>query len=93
MKSVVVFLRETGIRLIIYLDVLLIFNNLLNQPEFIEDLFQMFGLIVNNKKNQCRRKAMFLGLAISVTTMEVIPPKQQIVWVNELYFLLFAKQL
>ena len=55
MKPVVAFLRERRIKLIIYLDDLLVLCNCqdtqIKQMEFIMDLFQMLGLIINNKKS------------------------------------------
>lgn len=75
MKPVVAFLRERGIRLIIYLDDLLILCNcrdmLLSQLELIKDLFQTLGLLINNKKSQLEpsQEIVFLGLTISTTAM------------------------
>ena len=74
MKSVVKFLRERGIRLIIYLDDLLFQcscqNTLLNQMEFIRDLVQMLGLIINNKSQmEPVQEIMLLGLVVSTSAM------------------------
>ena len=59
MKPVVAFLSEREVRLIIYLDDLLILcncrNTLLNQLELIKGLFQTLGLLINKKKSHLRR--------------------------------------
>ena len=84
MKPVVAFLRERGIRLIIYLDDLLILCNcqdtLLSQLELIKDLFQTLGLLINNKKSQLEpsQEIVFLGLTISTITMQVSLPKEKV---------------
>jgi len=89
MKPVVAFLRERGIRLIIYLDDMIILCNcretLTNQLEFIRDLFQELGLLINNKKSQLvpSQEIVFLGLEISTVTMQVSLPKEKVVRIRQ----------
>jgi len=89
MKPVVAFLRERGIRLIIYLDDILLLcscqDTLINQLEFIRDLFQVLGLLINSKKSQLEpsQEIVFLGLAISTITMQVSLPKEKVVRIQQ----------
>ena len=89
MKPVVAFLRERGIRLIIYLDDLLILCNcrdtLLSQLELIKDLFQTLGLLINNKKSQLEslQEIVFLGLTISTIAMQVSLPKEKVTRIQQ----------
>ena len=88
-KPVVAFLRERGIRLIIYLDDLLFLgscrNTLLNQMEFVRDLFQTLGLIINDKKSQMEpvQEIVFLGLTVSTLAMQVSLPKEKMARVQQ----------
>ena len=89
MKLVVALLRETGIRLIVYLDDILILcrcrDTLINQLRFVRDLFQVLGLLINEKKSQLdpSQETVFLGLAISTTTMQVSLLKEKVAWIQQ----------
>ena len=89
MKLVVALLRERGIRLIVYLDNILILcsclNTLINQLRFVRDLFQVLGLLINEKKSQLdpSQEIKFLGLAISTTTMQVSLPKEKVARIQQ----------
>ena len=67
MKPVVAFLREKGIRLIIYLDDILVMcesqEELTKQVNLIQDLFAVLGLTINIKKSQLSpvQELVFLG--------------------------------
>jgi len=82
MKPVVAFLRERGIRLIIYLDDLLVLCNcphiLMSQVSFIKDLFQALALLINDKKSQLTptQDIVFLGLRVSKIQMKVSSPRR-----------------
>ena len=56
MKPVVAFLKEKGMRLIIYLDDILVMcecqEELTRQVNLIQDLFSVLGLTINSKKSQ-----------------------------------------
>ena len=71
MKPVVAFLRERGIKLINYLDDLLIISScpeiLLAQINLIRELFQILGLIINETKSQMTptQEIVFLGFHLS----------------------------
>ena len=86
-----------GIRLIIYLDDLLIFCNcqdtLLSQLELIKDLFQTLGLLINNKKSQLEpsQEIVFLGLTILTTAMQVSLPKEKVTWIQQEAGLMHSK--
>ena len=85
MKPVVALLRERGIRLIIYLDDLLILCDcpkaLKIQVALIKDLFQSLGLLINEKKLQLipTQEIVFLGLGVSTSQLEVSLPKEKVV--------------
>ena len=89
MKPVVALLRERGIRLIVYLDDILIMcscqDTLVNQLRFVRDLFQVLGLLINEKKSQLdpSQEIVFLGLAISTTTMQVSLPKEKVAQIQQ----------
>ena len=89
MKPVVAFLRERGIRLIIYLHDLLILCScqdiLIKQLEFIKDIFSDVCLIINDKKSQLElsQELVFLGLAISTVTIQVSLPKEKVVQIQQ----------
>ena len=53
---------------------------MINQLEFIRDLFQMLGLLINNKKSQLEpsQEIVFLGLAISTISMKVSLSKEKV---------------
>ena len=97
MKPVVAFLRERGIRLIIYLDDLLIScscrDTLLSQLELIKDLFQTLGLHINNKKSQLEpsQEIVFLGLTISTIAMQVSLPKEKVTRIQQEARLIHSK--
>ncbi|XP_065894060.1 uncharacterized protein [Dysidea avara] len=84
MKPVVAFLRERGIRLIIYLDGLIIFCNnqetLTHQLTLVQELFQSLGLTINYKKSQLipTQELVFLGLLISTVNMTISLPKEKL---------------
>ena len=84
MKPVVAFLRERGIRLIIYLDDILVLCNsretLLSQLSLTKDLFQCLGLTINLKKSQLEptQEIVFLGLHLSTLSMQVSLPTEKI---------------
>jgi len=50
--------------------------------EFIRDLFQGLDLLINNKKYEFEptQEIVFLGLAISTITMQVLLPKEKVDW-------------
>ena len=89
MKPVVALLRERGIRLIVYLDDILILcscrDTLINQLRFVRDLFQVLGLLINEKKSQLdpSQEIVLLGLAISTTTMQVSLPKEKVARIQQ----------
>ena len=89
MKPVVALLRERGIRLIVYLDNILIlcscWDTLINQLRFVRDLFQVLGLLINEKKSQLdlSQEIVFLGLAISTTTMQVSLPREKVARIQQ----------
>ena len=89
MKPIVAFLRERGIRLIVYLDSLLFLGNywktLLNQMVFVRDLFQTLDLIINDKKSKMEtvQEIVFLGLAVSTLAMQVSLPKEKMACVQQ----------
>jgi len=80
MKLVVAFLKERGIRLIIYLSDLLVLCNcpdiLRSQVSFIKDVFQALGLLINDKKSQLTptQDIVFLGVRVSTIQMKVSLP-------------------
>ena len=80
----VAFLRERGIRLIIYLDNILACcsnkETLLSQLNLIKDLFQCLGLTINLKKSQLQptQEIVFLGLHLSTLSMQVPLPTEKI---------------
>jgi len=84
MKPVVAFLRERGIKLIIYLDDLIIFCNnwemLTHQLTLVQELFHSFRLTITYKKSQLipTQELTFLGLMISTTSMTVSLPKEKL---------------
>ena len=84
MKPVVALLRERGIRLIIYLDDILVLCNsretLLSQLSLTKDLFQCLGLTINLKKSQLEptQEIVFLGLHLSTLSMQVSLPTEKI---------------
>ena len=67
-KPVVAFLRQAGIRLIIYLDDLINFcynrEMLTHLLTLIQELFHLLGLAINYKKSQLipTQEIVFLGL-------------------------------
>ena len=83
MKLVVALLRERGIRLIVYLEDILILcscrDTLINHLRFVRDLFQVLGLLIDEKKSQLdpSQEIVLLGLAISATKMQVSLPKEK----------------
>ena len=88
MKLVVALLRERGIKLIVYLDILILCScryTLINQLIFVRDLFQVLGLLINEKKSQLEpsQEIVFLGLAISTTTMQVSLPKEKVARIQQ----------
>ena len=83
-KPLVALLRESGIRLTVYLDDILILcscqDTLINQLKYIRDLFQVLELLIINKKFQREpaQEIVFLGLTISTTTMQVLLPRKKV---------------
>ena len=83
MKPVVAFLRERGMRLIIYLDDMLVICN--SQEELREnvllmkDLFGVLGLTINEKKSQLEpsQEIAFLGYQLSTVTMTISLPMEK----------------
>lgn len=84
MKPVVAFLRERGVRLIIYLDDILILSDdqlkLNRQLSLIRELFQALGLVINEEKSQFQptQEIVFLGFRISTKTMTISLPTDKI---------------
>ena len=84
MKPVVASLRERGIRLIIYLDDILVLSKnrvtLIAQLSLIQNLFQSLGLTINLKKSQLEptQDIVFLGLQISTLTMQISLPIEKL---------------
>ncbi len=83
MKPVVAFLRGFGIRLIIYFDDLLIFNDsfsgLLRDLKTVVDLLESLGFIVNYKKSVTTPQEImeYLGVVINSITLEFsLPPEK-----------------
>ena len=80
MKPVVAFLREKGMRLIIYLDNILVMcecqEELTRQVNLIQDLFSVLGLTINSKKSQLSpvKELVFLGHQISTAQMRIVLP-------------------
>ena len=74
------FPERGGIRPIIYLDDLLILcscrDTLINQLELVRDLFQMLGLLINNKKSQLEPSQEIVSR--SSISMRVSPPKEKV---------------
>ena len=89
MKPVVALLRERGIRLIVYLDDILILcscrDTLINQLKFVRDLFQVLGLLINKMESQLEpsQEIVFLGLAISTITKQVSLPKDKVARIQQ----------
>ena len=83
MKPVVAFLRERGIKLIIYLDDLLIISSspeiLLAQINLSRDLFQSLGLVINETKSQTTptQEIVFLGFHLSSAKMTISLPQEE----------------
>ena len=84
MKPVVAFLREKGMRLIIYLDDILVMcecqEELTRQVILIQDLFSVLGLTINSKKSQLSpvQELVFLGHQISTAQMRIVLPWEKI---------------
>ena len=82
-KPVVAFLRERGIKLIIYLDDLLIISScpeiLSVQINLIRDLFQILGLIINETKSQMTptQEVVFLGFHLFISKMTISLPQEK----------------
>ena len=89
MKPVVAFLKERGIRLIIYFDDLLVLCNctdiLRSQVSFKKDLFQALGLLINDKKSQLTptQDIVFLGPRVSTIQMKFSLPKEKLVQIQK----------
>ena len=83
MKPVVAFLRKRGIKLIIYLDDLLIISSspeiLLAQFNLIHNLFQILGLVINEIKSQTTptQEIVFLGFHLSSVEMTISLPQEK----------------
>ena len=83
MKPVVAFLRERGMRLIIYLDDILVISSSQEEAReyvlLIRDLFSSLGLINNEKKSQLvpSQEVVFLGYLISTVTMNISLPSEK----------------
>ena len=84
MKPVVAFLRERGIRLINYLDDLLIISSslqsLTTQINLIQELFQALGLVINENKSHMvpTQEIVFLGFHLSLIAMTISLPQEKI---------------
>ena len=84
MKPVVAFLRERRIRLIIYLDDLLIISSspqsLTTQINLIQELFQALGLVINKNKSHMvpTQEIVFLGFHLSSIAMTISLPQEKI---------------
>ena len=82
MKPIVAFLRERGIRLIIYLDDLLIISSspqsLTTQINLIQELFQALGLVIKENKSHMvpTQEIVFLGFHLSLIAMTISLPQQ-----------------
>ena len=83
MKPVVSFLRERGMRLIIYLDDILVISSSQEEAReyvlLIRDLFSSLGLIINEKKSQLvpSQEVVFLGYLISTVTINISLPSEK----------------
>ena len=83
MKPVVTFLRERVIRVIIYLDdLLVIFNNpqpLTSQINLIQELLQALSLVINKNKSHVvpTHVIVFSRLHLSSVTMTISLPQEK----------------
>jgi hypothetical protein len=84
MKLVIGFLRQHGIRLIIYLDDMLIFcrhqKQLEDSMQLVINLFQSLGLLINFKKSMVKpvQQIEFLGFTICSRTMQIYLPQEKV---------------
>ena len=84
MKRVVAFLREKGLRLIIYLDDILVMcecqEELTRHVNLMQDLFSVLGLTINSKKSQLPpvQELRFLGHQVSIAQMRIFLPQEKI---------------
>ena len=84
MKPVVAFLRERDMRLIIYLDDILMLGvdpaSLNTQLCLLQELFQALGLVINREKSQLRptQEITFLGFQISTKSMSISLPAEKL---------------
>ena len=83
LRPVVAYLRSLGIRLIIYLDDLLILNGsisgLLHDLKIVIDLLELLGFIINCKKSVFTPQQLmeYLGMLIDSTKLEFsLPPEK-----------------
>ena len=80
MKPVLAFLKQRDIRLIIYLNDLIIFHNDWEMLTYQLTLIQELGLTINCKKSQIipTQEIVFLGLMISTISMTASLPKEKL---------------
>lgn len=81
MKPVVAYLRQQGIRLIIYLDDILVLNQskerLVEQLAVVSNLLVSLGFVLNQEKSQLTpaQELEFLGLLIDSTSLSLSLPR------------------
>lgn len=92
LKPVFSFLRERGIRLIVYLDDILILNQsrsgILKDLETVVNLLQFFGFIINHAKSVTSPQQFleYLGLVIDSNKLSLSLPRGKIDSVTKLCF-------
>ena len=84
MKPLVAYLRSLGIRLVIYLDDMLILaqtkEELLKWRSIVLDLLENLGFLINYKKSEFEptQSLIFLGFLINSVQMEISLPREKV---------------
>ena len=84
MKPVVTYLRSLGIRMVVYLDDMIILarsrDELLKWRSIVLDLLENLGFLINYLKSELEptQILVFLGFQINTVTMEIKLPKEKV---------------
>jgi hypothetical protein len=84
LKPIVAFLRERGVRLVIYLDDILIMNaskeKLLKDLELVRSILESLGFIINEKKSVTNPSLCmdFLGMSLDSVAMSMSLPSKKV---------------